>query len=345
MEQQIRHVNCIDILIKKGDGIPLSKFRDVNTLIGNDTIVSMLYRLCKIRNLRPFGDPEYGHVDISDEDVRNNLHVNIINLLSHPDIDFSIPANKNTLVSMIIKARMVFYKPGLYMFASNNAMDKIFKIHKINPDILVGGNSILKLLKNVSYCDSVDRRINIFIKHGANIELNVIYDIDRQPYMLYLNNSGMLNTILFHTKNFYCLGDGIKKHSKKMIPIFEHILQHGKISSLRYLHAKEYENVKIYDDWLRQIRYINFDIETMRKHFSIPIKHFVIINQDIDINDIVQKMCIFKQNLECLMKSSISIPAYRFYDIAIIILFLMKNPSLIVLPQDVLRKIGSFAFN
>jgi hypothetical protein len=130
----------------------------------------------------------------------------------------------------------------------------------------------------------------------------------------------------------------------KIQQVFNHILQYGKMSSLQYLYKTEYENIKAYNNWLKTIKTQDLDIETMRTYYEIPIRCIKLVNDD-DIDKIIRQMCIYRHNLEGLTKTIVTVPAYRFYDIAIIILFLMNNPRLIILPRDMLRKIAAFVFN
>jgi len=131
---------------------------------------------------------------------------------------------------------------------------------------------------------------------------------------------------------------------QKIRKVFEHILLHGKISSLQNLSETDYKNIRVYENWLKTIRTQDTSIENMRLYYDLPIR-CIKLSDNNEVSETVRKMCIYRQNLEYLTKSVVTVPAYKFYDIAIIILFLMNNPRLIVLPKDMLRKIATFVFN
>jgi len=346
MDRQLTDVKIINILINNSPyGIALSKFEDVNALVDNETVVSMLYRLryFDTKTLRTFWLQEYGPNDINLWDIDANLNLNINKLLSHPDINFSVTPNKNTLLLMALPIH-IYGTLGSYLYIENGMLDKILGFHKLNPDVLFGDNSIFKLFNYGLDKAGLAEKIEIFIKHGADLELNVNSNsYASQPYMICFNSS-IFDLILCHTKKFYCLQTVFSRQNDnvRIKKLFEHILQYGKLSSLQYLHN---EQIPKYDEWLRNIRKINLDIETMRMCFSTPIENFELIKFNRDVDNIIRKMCIFKQNLECLTKNTITVPAYRFYDIAIIILFLMKYPQLTVLSQDILRLVAFFVFN
>jgi len=344
MEDQIIDVAVINALIKKNpQGIALSKFENINSLVNGKTIVAMIYDLREfdIRILSMFNNTKI---------IYDNLRTNINKLLSHPDIDFSEVANKKVLKLMMI----VSHSEHLYM--NSETLDKILEHHKLNPDDICGRNSIAELLSyRLQKTDTIEK-IKIFIKNGANIELNCDTSYCyAQPYAIAKRHPIMFNIVLQHTKNFYCLGDTFSFFKlpnssnidyPTIIQIFEHILQYGKISSLQYLYKKEYQNIKEFNEWIRNIKiYQNLDIEAARICFNSPINKFELINQNKDVDNIVRKMCIFRLNLECLAKNIITVPAYRFYDVAIILYFLMKNPHLTVLSRDILRLIAFFVFN
>jgi len=340
MEHNLTNVKIINSLIKKSPhGVPLSEFKNINDVVRNKTIVSMLYGM---RNYK------YVPQENSLSEIGHNLRININKLLSHPDINFSNPINKRVLFSMMMSTSGADNLLNSYLYMNNKTIDKILSLHKLNPDILLNCNSILRLLDDRLDDTYLAEKINIFIKHGADLELNITQtSYVNQPYITTLNYKNVSTVILLHTKNFYRLGEVLHKLTKsvRVIEIFDHILQYGKMSSFKYLCQKECENIAAYDEWIKNIRNINLDITNMRKILAEPIKRFELISYNSKVDDIVRKMCIFKQNLECLTKNIITVPAYRFYDVAIIIKFLMNNQYLTILSHDILRYIAFFVFN
>jgi len=340
MDDQIINIQNVNILIKNSsEGIMISQFKDVNTIVQDETIVSMLYKLGYIDICRLCKILCNEHVLLDIADIGNKLRININRLLAHQDIDFSIITNKWTLISMIMNDQQHYLSENFipYLHINNETLDKILKFHKINPDILMGDNSIKKLLGGRLDRIGLAEKIDIFINHGANLELDVDSQKYRnQPYIMALQNLKIFDTVAFHTKNFYCLGNLFFTPFINVLPIFEHILQYGKFSSLQYLDKDGRENIKKYDHSLKNIQKLD-SVEL--------IQQTQLIRQSKNVDNIVRKICIFKQNLEHLTKNIITVPAYRFYDIAIILFFLIKYPQLTVLSQDILRLITFFVFN
>uniref|UniRef100_A0A6C0C6R5 Ankyrin repeat protein n=1 Tax=viral metagenome TaxID=1070528 RepID=A0A6C0C6R5_9ZZZZ len=338
MEHQLTNVEIINELIKKSPyGIALSKFNDINSRVHNDTVVSMILQLRHFDNriAEKFGRSI----------VYSALRINICKILLHPDIDFSIDQNKSTLAYMMFGGNKKIYM-------DIETVETILKCHKLNPDNIIKNNSVAKFMAKNFYHPQYVEMISMLIKYGANIELNCsFFSCVQQPYIMGHNNMNALEIILSNTTNFYDLGNMFNIGMTRTFTdnhfkiIFDHILMHGKISSLQYLDKKEYENIRKFEEWLQNIQKLSADIDLMRTIFTEPIKAFNLTDKDQYTDSTVRKMCIFRQNLQCLTKSKITVPAYKYYHIAIIILFMINNPRVIVLSRDVLRKIASFVFN
>uniref|UniRef100_A0A6C0C8R4 Uncharacterized protein n=1 Tax=viral metagenome TaxID=1070528 RepID=A0A6C0C8R4_9ZZZZ len=332
MEHQLVNVEIINELIKKSPGgIALSKFDSINTCVDYNTIASMLLELKRFYKT----------------DARNTLRININKILAHSNIDFTMYQNKGTLINMIFHA-------DEYLYMDVETLETILKYHKWNPDNIIEKNSVAYFVKKNSHYQrhpQYAEMISTFIKYGANIELHLSGLSCGQQLYFTVENDDAFQIIMSHTTNFYDL-KGLFGYARERTygdvhttKIFEHILIYGKISSLQYLDEKEYKNIRTFEEWLRNIRKFPLSIDLMRIAFIDPIKSFNLIDKDQHVNNAVRHLCVFRQNLECLTKSEITIPAYKYYHVAIIILFLINNPKLIVLSRDILRRIASFVFN
>uniref|UniRef100_A0A6C0C619 Ankyrin repeat protein n=1 Tax=viral metagenome TaxID=1070528 RepID=A0A6C0C619_9ZZZZ len=332
MEDQLINVEIINELIKKSPyGIALSEFDCVNTCVGNRTIALMLWEL---QNFDRRITETFRKIT-----VLNTLRININKILAHPNIDFLIQANRATLINIIFYA-------NANMYMDVETLEIILKYHKINPDAITENNSVALFVTNSFHHPQYTGIISTLIKYGANIELNRSgLHCDQQLYGMSQNREP-LQIILHHTAHFYGLKYIFGNYTHEYIDIiFTHILMCGKISSLQHLNEKDRKSIRIFEDWLRNIRQLPVDIEIMRTVLIEPINEFNLIPQNQNTNSTVRKMCIFRQNLECLTQRKITVPAYKYYHIAIIILFLMNNPKLIDLSRDILRGIASFVFN
>lgn len=345
MDTCLTNPELISFLISD-DETYLSKFLDVNTLVEDQTIIHVLYdKLASINNpdyasnkcpssvlIRKSGRDKYA--------VVSNIVSNIRRLLMHPKIDFTIGPNREILeVAMFSQT---------HLYVTNNVLDDIFTRHKLNPDVVSDSNSISRLIYNS--CNDIDK-LYMFIKHGADIHFDTEPERHNdQPYVAALDNLLMLDVIVENTTHFYCLETTIRRCAntgpgeKNVMRLFELILRHGKIGALEHLQSKG--NIGRFSNWLKNVRAnICLDAPLMRTCIMPAVESFNLIDDNKNISDIVRKMVLFKHNLECLTQSTIAVPAHKYYDIAIIVLFLMRNPHITVLTCDVLLYITTLVFS
>lgn len=270
--------------------------------------------------------------------ISDVLIANIVMLFSHSDIDFTIESNVSTLSLFMIENDDICLGCEI--------LDKILERHRLNPDFIVGENSVNKCLKLRSesgiYEDDIFNRVTILIKHGADVNFGADkHNIHRLPYMYADFSEKLFQLILSHTNKFYCLEyvfHFLDDHYSKKI--FEHILRYGKISSLKYLGLTDTAKIKAYSRRLKNISGSN-----ALEYYDTLANYFEITTHGIEINRILRKLCVFKRNVECLVRKPINVPAYQFYDIAITFLFLINHQHLTVLTSDILRHIALFVFS
>lgn len=342
-------------------GIDLSNFTEINTIRHNMTIVMLIDGLRRhvavpfpcARNI--FSDVrlnypdfyksgEYGECDTVA--ARNNIRANIILLLKHPEMDFTIQQNLEVLREVIKRTGIAYWEIG------NDDIIEILTLHNLNPDVIMGESSIGILLIHQSrlYFDENETCIiSAFIERGANVELELDpTNLQNQPYFRTAHLCTRIrDVVISRTTNFYKLGEMIKSQdlSERGLRVIDGIAKHGKMPSLKYLSAEDYEKIQAFEGWIRNIRKLNLTIQEMREHFSVPIQNFQILNFCPIIDQKVRNMCLFRQNLECLTQSTVATPAYKYYHVAIIILFLIHNRHLTVLTCDVLRHIATLVFS
>lgn len=324
----------------------LQKFNTVNTLVHGETIAGALYEMysaiCGTSRRYWYCHPNNPEWEIckfniipntqnSEQEIyKSNIISNIHKLLTHDDIDYSIEQNKCVLKKAIL--------PGGPFSVDDPTCDKILTKYNLNPDTVFGGNSISELVHSMR---TSAERVITFHKHGANPDLHTALG----PPYFFARKREILDAIVERTAHFDGLGDAVNEHHSNVTKIFTSILRYGKISAFEYL-DKNKENIKSFESWIKSIRNNgNLDIQTMRIYFNTPIQRFSIIDYNKNVNDIVRKMVLFKCNLECLAQSTITVPAYKYYDVAIIILFFMRNQYLTVLTCDVLRYIAVLVFS
>ena len=299
-----------------------SPFKNINSIVNEITIVEKLYNIVTKKYC-------YHRATIE------LIYQNIYELLSHPDINYSIESN------MKILTRMITCPVRHVVKLSTFALDEILTRNNFNPDVISGRNSIAA---NIDYTDDIEW-IALFLKHGAHVELGMeSRDFSKQPYMLALQMPHVLDIIIKHTNHFYDLGKAYTKiNVKDRSRILTGILRHGKIFAFKQLEKTVREHIENFDEWLYDIRAI--EASPVRRCFRLPIQQHKISEKDKAMNDIAKKIFLFKHNLECFVRGTITVPAYKYYDVAIIILFLMKNPHLVSLTCDVLRYIVTLVFS
>lgn len=323
-------------------GTSLEQFSTINTLVNGRTITGVL---CDIQKVTCNPTCAQNHIElairreefcISRHNMARILTLNITKLLAHPDIDFSIPSNMTSLASTMFLG---------FPHTGNEIIDQILTRHKLNPDVVIGCNSVKRLLFDA---DPNNERICIYLKHGANMDLN----IDRtfygdQPYIIARDKSEIIDTIVAHTEHFRHLEKVMDPCYESVVStrkICESILRCGKISALEYLTTNK-KNVDDFNAWLKRIRTFDLNIDEMRVAFIAPIQHFELVSNNKNASDAFRKLMLFKHNLECLTQHVITVPAYKYYDIAIILSFLIKYQHLTMLTCDVLRYITVFVFS
>uniref|UniRef100_A0A6C0C6T2 Uncharacterized protein n=1 Tax=viral metagenome TaxID=1070528 RepID=A0A6C0C6T2_9ZZZZ len=105
MTSLLTDIDTLNVLIKKTpNGILLSKFDDINSIVQGQTLVSMLWNLCNF-DTSVWSNPTFEWKQImilGSKQTDKILRTNIRNLLSHPSIDFTIPENKDTFVTIML---------------------------------------------------------------------------------------------------------------------------------------------------------------------------------------------------------------------------------------------------
>ena len=325
----------------------LSEFRNtnrfdvnnVNSCVNGTTILNLLYQL---------------HIgcDKEDEDIASQsnrlcLEKYIITLLTHPDIDFTIASNAMILTAVIVDLY------GDVVLIKNETLDKLFAYHKLDPNIVIQWDLICRVLKLIDWARRrfkiISDRIEMLIKYGADVNFNAnSTNVTEQPYYISKDSRRIFDIIVLHTTHFYHLGHvaryALSGNITVRSKILDNILKDGKIWSFQYLDKDSYKKIQAFEKWISNIKKYNLNIREARECFSLPIKHFD-ITMHIGENRVIKKICIFRQNLECLTLKPITTPAYKFYHIAIFILFLMRNQHLTALTCDVLRHIATLVFS
>jgi len=332
--------------------INLTEFTNINSQIQGSTIISVLLSICRrfdgysysritlanIRNKLP-----NWHVD--SDDIHATILENIRSLLSHPDIDFSVKPNAEALFAVMI------HHCTDAPYITNDMLSSLLEHHNWNFNVVIKKNAIQEYLRAIKFTkinvSEVLERIKIFTKYGARMEYGVddTDDHNVQPYVLASHEPIIFDRVILYTNYFYGLETALLRKldiEHDGVKIFENILQYGKISSLQYL-GTESEKISAYEQWLKSFQ--TFDADEMRKCFGVLVNNFEVTIYGHRINNIIRKICLFKCNLECLIQSTITVPAYKFYDVAIIVLFLMRNQHLTILTCDVLRYIAAFVFS
>src|SRR5688572_27793955 len=93
MTDLLTDVDTLNVLIKKNpNGILLSKFDNINSVVRGQTLVSMLYNLCNFSwswQRNALASTQWSRLSTAQLD--KILRTNICKLLSNPAIDFMIP--------------------------------------------------------------------------------------------------------------------------------------------------------------------------------------------------------------------------------------------------------------
>lgn len=332
-----------DLLVATGLNFKLVDVRDINSMFDERTIVMILYRLLFALRYSICWEKLIPSKFVAMRDsktLNDTLLKNIRMLLLHPEIDYSMRSNLEVLGLAMTSTSCVSLK--------NHDIDEILGQRRLNPDVIMEKNSIAELLNVYSQTDI--ERVKIFLKHGADVDSrpkpNMWYNM---PYYIAAKqHQSVLDTIVTHTKYFHhsgmIFGDNVALgiSSETIVTLFHSILRCGKLAALENLN----KNVINFDKWLRNIRgCAGLDVRVLRQCVGIPMSCFSLIVGNQDADDILRKLILFKHNLECMTQSTITVPAYKYYDVAIIILFLMRNRHLTVLTCDVLRHIATFVFS
>lgn len=310
---------------------------NVNSCVNGTTILNLLYQL---------------HIGCDKEDIarqsnRLRLEKYIVTLLTHPDIDFTIASNAMILTAVIVDLY------GDVVLIKNETLDKLLAYHKLDPNTVTQWDLICRVLNQIDWTRKrfkiISGRIEMLIKYGADVNFNAKYmNVTGQPYYISKGSRRIFDIIVSHTIHFYHLGDVARYILSGNVAvrseIFDNILEDGKIWSFQYLDKDSYKKIQAFEKWISNIKKYNLNIHETRECFSLPIKYFDITTH-IGENRLIKKICIFRQNLECLTLKPITTPAYKFYHIAIFILFLMRNQYLTVLTCDVLRHIATLVFS
>lgn len=233
--------------------------------------------------------------------ISDVLIVNIAMLFSHPDIDFTIESNIATLSLFMIG------NDGICLGCE--ILDKILERHRLNPDKIVGENSVNKCLKwrpeSGIHDDDIFTRVTILIKHGADVNFGADeHNIHRLPYMYADFSEKLFQLILSHTNKFYCLEyvfHFLDDHCSEKI--FKHILQYGKISSLKYIGPTDAAKIKGYTRSLK-----NISGSSALEYYDTLANYFELTTHGIEINRILRKLCVFKRNVECLVRKPVKVP-------------------------------------
>lgn len=339
-------------------GVQFDKFLTINTLQKGKTLVETLsdiyLSICHYINYDGQNcddlHTKYGYFNIVREAVLEILVQYIKNLLCGPAIDYTIGSNIKVLAGAM--------SPYSFFAIDIDMIDRILSQHKLNPDIVLGCNSVVKILEvhcaktwDLHCTKMCHDTILIYLKHDANLNLNIcITDSQKQPYMIATKNPTILDIIVEHTEHFYGLEKLLSSFrsvtclSHDSEKVFESILRCGKISSFKYLGGYK-TNLDIFYAWLKEIQMSNHDVESMRTYFGVPIQNFNLVKSNVHVNDSLRKLILFRCNLECLTRCTVTVPAHRHYEIAIIMYFLIKNPHLTVLTCDMLRYIVTLVFS
>jgi len=336
METLLIDYDIIDALFKSVQlHINLADFENLNQIIHCETIVGLLFKLhWSLSYFNGWGGlyheqlvQRIRELGRSKDEMCANIAINIVKLLAHPNFDHSVYQNVTVLAGTIIST-----------FIGNDQLDQILTYHNLNPDTILGGDSIGALLRDKT---TDPERILIFLKHGAAMHFNIGHG-DQLVYMA-TYNSEILDVIVTHTKQF--AGFSIYFGPDSNRKVFDSVLRCGNLFALEQI-GNHTTNIQKYEKWLRTIRkHAAMDIDAMRSCFDMPIQSICLVDSDIHIDRSVRKLILFKHNLECLTQSTITVPAYKYYDVVIIILFLIKNPHLTILTCDVLRYIATLVFS
>lgn len=337
MEALLIDHDVIDALFKSAElQSDLSDFENLNRVINCQTIVGLLHGLhWALSFSHGWGKLYYNtliqrihELGRSEDVMRINLAKNIVNLLMHPDIDFSVYQNNTVLADATVSD-----------FMGNDQLDQILTRHNLDPDSILNGDSVKMLLKNQI---SDPERLLMFLKYRAKRHHDIEYN-NEQLYFLATYDLKILDIVVAHTKRFDKLlicGDCEATHK-----VLGSVLRCGNLLALERLN-RHTVNIQKYEQWLRTIRKCTtLDLNSLRSYFEMPIQNITLIDDNEYADKCVRKLILFKHNLECLAQSAITVPAYKYYDVAIVILFLIKNSHLTVLTSDVLRYIAILVFS
>lgn len=322
MDSYLINPQIIDVIITSETQFSLSEFLTINTLLGGKTITQTL------------DDALYSQTSLGrnvhrviDADTCDIITLNIHKLLMHPEIDYSIVPNLQVLEHAMCVSNS---------YRLNNAtIDTLLAHHKLNPDVIASFRGDRGAIFRLLIANDVDvELLSIFLKHGANTNFRNI-SWWNHPCILALHNLStsdpalvhckleLLDTIVAHTKLFYFLKNIPFSETIYTNKIYNSILRQGKLCALEH---SDDPNLKLLDDWLQFIRrQTHMNMRALRKIFNGTIKRLCMVK------DSVRKLLLFKHNLECLTQHTITVPAYKYYNIAIILLFLIRNSHLTVL--------------
>lgn len=332
MEEYLIKSHVIKTLFSCDAEKELNKFDNVNTLVHGKTIIGALYEMYRV--VSGILSVYWCNFQIQgyNVDYQDNIRSNIHKLLIHDNIDYSVKQNR------LILKKAIF--PNHLFSVDDSIRDKILTKYELNPDVVCDGNAILELVRGGRVSTKC---VLTFLKHGANPDLYT--DLGR-PYFFAPQNPKILDPIIERTTCFDLLEQALNDLRYDAAKLFASILRCGKISALEYLDQNKKYNIGRFESWIKSIQnHPHLDMQTMQIYFNTPIECFSLIDCNKDVNNIVRKMILFKCNLECLTQSTITVPAYKYYDVAIIVLFLMRNQHLTILTCDVLRHITAFVFS
>jgi len=336
MDSYLINPQFIDAIITSETQFSLSEFLTINTLLGGKTITQTL------------DDALYSQTSLGrnvhrviDADTCDIISLNIHKLLIHPEIDYSIVQNLQVLEHAMCLSNS---------YRLNNAtIDALLAHHKLNPDVIASFRGERGAIFRLVIANDVDiELLSIFWKHGADTNFGNISWSDH-PCIIVLHNLSisdpalarrkleLLDTIVAHTERFYFLKNIPSSQVICTTKIYNSILRQGKLHALE--HSRD-PNTKLLDDWMQFIRrQTHMNMRALRKIFNGAIKRSYMVN------DSVRKLILFKHNLECLTRHTIAAPAYEYYNVAIIVLFLMRNSHLTVLTRDILRYVTALVFS
>lgn len=331
-----------ELFAAAGLNFRLADVKDINSMIGNKTIIMILYKLSfAIRygtHWKKLISSEFIKKYDRNKTLGNTLLKNVRILLFHPDIDYSVGPNSKVLEIAIL---------GGHLSLKNDEIDELLGRHRLNPDVVMGQNSVARLLGTDFRTDT--EKIILFLKYGADVDLDVQNSLYNMPYYVAASkNLVILDMIVTHTKCFRHAETMFRKDTIRDIDfdtvarLFDSILRCGKLTAFENLN----KNIINFDRWLRNIRSCTeLDMQTMRQCVDIPMDYFHLICGHKKADNSLRKLILFKHNLECMTQRTIIVPAYKYYDVAIIFLFLMRNRHLTVLTCDVLRYIVALVFS